>query len=426
MKKQMFSVFMLLCFLSAGLWAGAQQEDTTTIHVVTQKHPAVDALKVFLPEFEEETGIQVDLEDIPQDQLNDKVKLALASGSSEFDIVMLGHMLVPQYQKPGWLASLTDFIEDPEYTDAETFQKDDILGGFFNAAAVGDQLFAMPFYGESTMLMYNKEMFAEAGLNGPPETMEELREYAEILTDTDNGQYGIAMRGRRGINWYPWSGFCYGFGGSWLDENGKPAFNSPEAVAATELFAELIRDYGPPGAGNFSWNDVQLSMQQGTTAMIIDATNFGPRLEDPEESKVVGNVGYAMVPAGKAGRFPSIYSAVLAIPEFSEEKAAAWEFLKWATSSDIQVRSALEENRLDLTRISAWNDPRFLEKYRYPEMIDVTVSSMDIAIAEYLPRVPEFGEAADVLGVAINEVITGKDAQKTMDNAVKSLQDAFE
>jgi len=364
MKRALLTMVIFLMILPLAVWAGAAEEDTVSIRAVTQKHPAVDALKVFLNEFVDSSGIKVDLEDIPQEQLNDKVKLSLASRSSEFDVVMLGHMLVPQYQSSGWLKSLTQMINDPKLTDNSEFQYEDILNGFINASSVDGELYAIPFYGESTMLMYNKEMFAKAGLSGPPETMEELREYAETLTDAKNDKYGIAMRGERSINWYPWSGFCYGFGGTWLDAEGQPAFNSPEAAAATELFAELIRDYGPPGAANFSWNDVQLSMQQGTTAMIIDATNFGPRLEDPNESLVVGKVGYAMVPAGPAGRYPSIYAAALAIPSFSEEPEAAWEFLKWATSSDIQVRSSLEVNRLDLTRKSAWEDPRYLEKYK--------------------------------------------------------------
>ena len=328
-------------------------------------------------------------------------------------------MRIPRYVNAGWVESLTGFIDDPRMTDKKSFNYDDILKGFVNAASVNNKLYAMPFYGESTMLMYNKELFAAANLAGPPKTMKDLEAYAAKLTDPSKKQYGVALRGARTINWYPWSGFAYGFGGQWVDSNGKAAFNTPETIEATRLFAKLIREYGPPGAANFDWNDVQISMQQGTVAMIIDATNFGPRLENPQDSIVVGKVGYAMVPAGTAGRFPSIYSAAMGIPTSSLHKADAWEFLKWATSKDIQLRTALMVDRLDVTRKSVWDDPKFREKYKYQEMINITIQSLDEAIAEYLPRIPEFGDIANILGVAINNAIAGEDAKTALDAGMK-------
>ena len=392
-----------------------------TVRAATQKHPAVDALKELLPGFEA-GGYSVELSDIPQDQLNSRVRLSLSAQTDEFDVIMLGHMLIPQYRNAGWIVSLSDFIDDPQHTNPQEFQFDDILGGFVNAASVDGELYAMPFYGESTMLMYNKEMFAAAGLDQPPQTFEELESYARRLTDKAGNQFGIAMRGRRGINWYPWSGFAYGMGGGWIDSAGRPILNTPETIEATELFSRLISEYGPPGAANFDWNDVQIMMQQGDVAMIIDATNFGPRLENPDDSTVVGQVGYAMVPRGPAGRFPSIYSAALSIPETSSEKDAAWEFLKWSTSTEIQLESAMMVDRLDVTRRSVWNHPDYRERYQLQEMIDTTVTAMDEAIAEYLPRIPEFGDFANILGLAINRVITGDNAATAMADAEAELE----
>ena len=299
------SVLLVLAFTlaSAGVFAGGAKE-AVTIRAATQKHPAIDALKELLPLFQKQTGITVEINDLPQDQLNGKVELSLASGTGEWDIVMMDHMRIPRYVKAGWIESLTPYIGDPRLTDAKSFAYDDILKGFVNAASVNGKLYAMPFYGESTMLMYNKEMFQAAGIMAPPKNMQELGEDAKKLTNADKKQYGIAMRGARSINWYPWSGFAYAFGGGWLGSDGKPDFNSPENIQATDLFAKLIRDYGPPGAANFDWNDVQISMQQGTVAMIIDATNFGPRLENSKDSIVVGKVGYAMVPGRAKGFIP--------------------------------------------------------------------------------------------------------------------------
>jgi len=398
----------------------AKPKETVEITAAMQQHTAVDAIQAMLPEFEQQTGIKVKFDILPQEELHSKTELALASNSGQYDIIMMDMMFTTQYAKADWLAPLDDLIVKNE----ATVQSSDFLGGFYNAFKNDDKTYGLPFYGESTMLMYNKEMFQAAGIENPPATIDEL--IADAKTLTKDGKYGIAIRGMRGegMNIYVWAGFYNAYGGKWL-KDGKPDMNSPEAIKATEVYADLIKNYAPPGGANFSWDQVQLAMQQGTVAMAIDATNFAPRLESPENSKVVGKVGYAMVPSGPAGASPSVYTAGLVVPKGSKHSDAAFQFIAWATSKDIQLKTAIDGMRGDVTRKSVWEDESYRNKYNYPGWIDVTVQSMDQANPDYRPRIAEWKRMGDRLGIAVSETLAGKDVKSALDAAQKDIEVFF-
>jgi|HigsolmetaGSP12D_1036236.scaffolds.fasta_scaffold00285_17 multiple sugar transport system substrate-binding protein/sorbitol/mannitol transport system substrate-binding protein len=399
----------------------AEPKETVEITAAMQQHTAVDAIQAMLPEFEKQTGIKVKFDILPQEELHSKTELALASNSGQYDVIMMDMMFTAQYSKADWLAPLDDLISQNE----ATVQSSDFLSGFYNAFKNDNKTYGLPFYGESTMLMYNKEMFQAAGIANPPSTFDELIADAKKLTK--DGKYGIALRGMRGegMNIYVWAGFYNAFGGKWL-KDGKPDINSPEAIKATEVYADLVKNYGPPGGANFSWDQVQLALQQGTVAMAIDATNFAPRLESPENSKVVGKIGYAMVPSGPAGSSPSVYTAGLVIPKNSKHIDAAFKFIAWATSKEVQLKTALNGLRGDVTRKSVWEDESFKNKYNYPGWIDVTVKSMDQANPDYRPRIVEWKRMGDRLGIAVSEALAGRDVKAALDAAQKDIETYFQ
>lgn len=395
-------------------------KEPVTINAAMQQHTAVDAIKEMLPEFEEKTGIKVQFDILPQEELHSKTELALASDSDQYDVIMMDMMFTTQYAQADWVHPLDEMMA----AKASELQADDFMEGFLSAFQTQGKTYGLPFYGESTMLMYNKEMFAEAGIEQPPATMEELVETAKALTK--DGKYGIALRGARGegMNIYTWAGFFNAFGGKWLVD-GKPYINSEESIRATEVYADLIINYGPPGGANFSWDQVQLAMQQGTVAMAIDATNFAARLENPEQSTVAGKVGYAPVPSGPYGSSPSVYTAGLVIPKGSKHKDAAFEFIVWATSKEIQLRTAIEGMRADATRKSVWEDQSYRDKYNYEGWIDVTIAAMDQADPDYRPRIKEWKRMGDRLGIAISEVLVERDIKTTLDAAQKDIEQFF-
>ncbi|REK66611.1 MAG: sugar ABC transporter substrate-binding protein [Cohnella sp.] len=398
----------------------SETKETVEITAAMQQHTAVDAIQAMLPEFEKQTGIKVKFDILPQEELHSKTELALASNSGQYDVIMMDMMFTSQYSKANWLAPLDDLISQNE----ATIQSSDFLSGFYDAFKNDGKTYGLPFYGESTMLMYNKEIFQAAGIEKPPATIDELVEDAKKLTK--DGKYGIALRGMRGegMNIYIWAGFYNAFGGKWL-KDGQPDINSPEAVKATEVYRDLIKNYAPPGGANFSWDQVQLALQQGTVAMAIDATNFAPRLENPENSKVVGKIGYAMVPSGPAGASPSVYTAGLVIPKSSSHIDAAFQFISWATSKEVQLKTAIDGMRGDVTRKSVWEDESYKNKYSYPGWIDVTVKSMDQADPDYRPRIVEWKRMGDRLGIAVSETLAGRDVKTALDAAQKDIEVYF-
>ena len=377
----------------------------SSIKVLMQTHPATDALRALAPEWTKSTGVAVSIEDFGPEQLLDKLKLSLSAGSADYDVIGLFLDVVAQYQSAGWVEALDPYVGD-------AVKDPDFVQSFLHGLTYGGETVGLPFYGESTSLTYNKPMFEAAAITAIPKTFDELMTTAKALTDRSKRKYGITLRGQRsGQNLlYIWTGFFQGFGGKYFDADYNPTFASKEGAEAAEYYAELMNTCAPPGAANAAWDVVLSHMQQGLAAMCIDATVFGPQLEDPEKSVVVGKIGYADIPAGPAGPAPSIFTYGLAMPKGSNAKEAAGTFIRWATSSEFQIGSAKEKLRGDVTRSSAWTAMKAMPKYDYDNgnWVDTTLHDMGEGNPDYRPRIPEWPAAADIISVAVSSVIAGQ------------------
>ncbi|WP_010268344.1 ABC transporter substrate-binding protein [Paenibacillus senegalensis] len=392
--------------------------ETITLHAAVQNHSSVEAVQALLNEYEADNNVKVVFDVLPQEEIFSKTELALASASDQYDIIMTENMFIPKYARADWLLDLNDYIESTGL-DMEDFSQ-----GFLEALSSNGSVYAIPFYGESSMLMYNKEIFEENGITSPPQTIDELVSIAEQLTK--DGKYGIAMRGLRGqgMNVYTWAGFFNAMGGQWFTEDGQPNVNSPESIQSVEIYADLLSNYAPPGGTEFSWDQVQLNVQQGNVAMAIDATNFASRIEDPDNSTVVGKIGYASVPSGPAGSFPSVSTWGMAIPKHANHPKEAFDFISWVTSKEIQLKTALEGNRADVTRNSVFEDPQYIERYNYDDgnWVDVTSRAFNESYANYRPRIEEWNRFGDLLGIALSEVMAGRSAEEALNNAQKEIE----
>ncbi len=417
-RKNLLSLLSvaLLLALVLNLAPVSAQDDKpyagTTITFAAQFHPSVDGLKPLIPEFEEATGITVVVDEYPYPDIITAQEVAYAAGGATFDVGMMDPLILGTWFSAGWITPLDEFLANEELTDADLIAQDDFLEKSWIQMhdPQTEQLMGLPFYAESIELMYRKDIFEAAGIE-PPETMEELMAAAAAVHNPDEGITGISLRGDRGagLNVYIFTSFLRAFGGDFFDENMKPVLDSPEAIEAAEFYAELLQNYGFPGPANVGWEATLTNMQQGNVAMIIDATVFGGPVEDPEQSVVAGNVGYAMVPAGPAGRAPALSTWGMFIPADSENKEAAWQFVQWATSADIQLRSALLGPRSDVTRTSVWESEEFKElKAGWGNWSEVTLASLEESVPDYRPRIPNWTEVGDRLGVALSEVISGQ------------------
>jgi multiple sugar transport system substrate-binding protein len=208
-------------------------------------------------------------------------------------------------------------------------------------------------------------------------------------------------------------------GGTWLDKDGKPAINSPEAVQAFDLYGRLLRNYGPPGAVNYHWYECVSLFVQGRAAMYTDVNARLFQFEDPTKSQVVGKVGYTLFPAGPAGRKPTMEAISLAVSSKSKKKEAAYFFIQWAASKDVSLKLLVKG--VPVPRVSAWKDPRFLSAQKHTDWIEASLKSLDIASTEWNPPVVAVSEVRDVVGAAIVSSILGENVKAAAEKAAGEM-----
>lgn len=421
---------LVLAMVAAGFVSlGVAQEfdwrqfEGTEIRFMMNQHPFTDFLAPQIPEFEELSGIDVTLETFPEDQFRQRRLLEASSGAETLD----GFMIMPgqvgaQYLGADWVRYLDDFIADPTLTSPD-LDLDDFFAGAMSTFENDEGIYGLPLQIESSLLFYRSDLFAEAGLEGPPETMEELRDYAAALHSDDVA--GFAMRGQGAAATSQIVNLLYSFGGQWLNEDGTSALDSPESIAALEFYADLMREYGPPGPANLHWPEVTSLYAQGQVAMIFDANVFRSIMEDPESAidVVRENTLYAPLPAGPAGRVPAVLVWGLSVNHASENPEAAWYFIQWALSKENQVETLL--SGVPAARTSSWADEEFQQTA--PESwIEGSQTSFQAGQPDWNPPVTAVPEVRDAYGQAIVAALQGEDAAEALQQATQEIDRVLE
>ncbi|NIQ78407.1 MAG: extracellular solute-binding protein, partial [Anaerolineae bacterium] len=271
-------------------------------------------------------------------------------GTGAFDVTVNTFIWSGKWIGAGWCTDLVPLINDPELTDAEEFDVDDFVGGVIGTFRRGDSLYGIPWAGEATLMEYRTDVFEEHGISAPPDTFDEMLNVAEKIHSSEVA--ANLTRGTNGLNWV-WPTYLFAYGGSFFrnpPDDMTPVLNSPEAVTSVEPFVRLSRDYGVPGSLSFGHGDTVTSFSQGSAAMWIDASGLLSGALDPEVSVVHDKVSFALPPAGPNGRTPQIAPHALMIPAATDDKRKGWEFIKWATSKEMQMRIALERNVASMPR----------------------------------------------------------------------------
>jgi ABC-type glycerol-3-phosphate transport system substrate-binding protein len=419
MKKTFFVSLLLVTTGVFLVYAGGGSQGSSAkpeaINIAVQSHTALSALSQLFGEFEQKTGIKVIMDESPQDQLSQKILLDLSSGTGAYDVIGIHSIWLAGYTEPGWLYPIDNYISSEQSSNSSDFDYQDIISPeAFNYKGIQ---YGLPFYSEAHMLFYNKEIFAAAGLpDRAPDNWDELRQFCKTIKEK-TGKTPIAMRGiadNRAIV-YTWNIFAYSNGWiGWFDNNMNPQFDKPAAIEAAKFYTELLNTYGPEGVASYNWPDVQTLMQQGMCAIVIDASNFSARLEDPKMSIISGKIGYGVVPAGPGGlRKPGTLSYGLYIPKASKHHDAAWKFLSWALSKDVQLKTAINGVREDVTRFSVLNDPKYIKKYSLGNYLEKKAESFRIGIKHY-PSIVPFQEVAAEVSVTLNKILVGGDAESLM------------
>jgi len=394
--------------------AGDMPYAGTTLRLVGANHPWQVAIEPMLAEFEAATGIKVNFEAYGEDQLNQKLTTEFTAGGSDIDVFMQRPLQEARVmQMNGWYEDLANCVSDPDYDFA------DFADGAVGTEMVDGVLTGVPIVTEAEVLYYRKDLLEAAGI-AVPTTLDELKAAAEALTDKDNEMYGFVARGQRSPLVTQFSSFLYSSGGDWFDADRQATINTPEALAAIDLYGTLLREYGPPGVLNMSWPQAVAIFAQGNAAMYTDASSIYANVLDPELSAVADKTGVAVFPAGPAG--PIMYNVTswgLAIPSGSQNKEAACEFIKWATSKDIVLKTQ-GEGAVPGARDSVWADPAGSAAFPADWVTAVAASSNGRGYDR--PLVTAVTEARDIIGGAVTVSIEGGDFETAANDANAQFQ----
>ncbi|ACB96072.1 ABC transporter substrate-binding protein [Beijerinckia indica] len=265
---------------------------------------------------------------LEENVLRQKVTTDIATKGGQFDIMTIGNYEVPIWAKRGWLKPLDAL--------GANYDEADLLPTIHEAVSYDGKLYASPFYGESAMVMYRKDLFEKAGLTMPAEpNWDFIAEAARKITDKNASIYGICLRGKAGWgeNMAFLTALANSMGGRWFDEQWKPQFDQPEWQKSIDYYVKLMKDAGPPGASANGFNENLALFQTGKCGIWIDATVAASFVSNPKDSAVADKVGYALFPAsGTLGNHGNwLWAWSLAVPAGSKKDKAAQKFIGWAT-----------------------------------------------------------------------------------------------
>jgi sorbitol/mannitol transport system substrate-binding protein len=323
------------CSGAGGSSSGSAGEDKTITALMVGNPQMEDIQKLTAENFTKQTGITVKFTILPENELRDKVTQDVATQGGQYDVVTIGAYETPIWAKNKWLHELSGYADKDG-----SYDKADLLAPMVKSLSGEDgNLYAVPFYGESSFLMYNKELFAAKNLTMPERpTWTQVADMASKLTDKSKGVAGICLRGLPGWGEVlaPLTTVVNTYGGTWFEKDWTPKVNSPEFTAATKFYVDLVRKYGEPGASQAGFTECLNTFGQGKAAMWYDATSAAGTLEDPNASKVAGKVGYAYAPVEKTKSSGWLWAWAWAMPKTTKKADSAWKFMSWATGKDYE------------------------------------------------------------------------------------------
>jgi len=400
-----------------------QRYKGTTLSLLFYKHPWVDEIEKYFPEFESLTGMKIQHEVIPEVQGREKLVVQMTSGAGDIDAWHASmHVEKRRFWKSGWFQPVNGYLQDKTLT-AEDYAWNDVGKGAVDAVTQPDKtISALPTFPDPFVMFYRKDLFDQKGW-GPPKTLDEIEDRAKALHNPPS-MYGFVMRGLKNANATPWAFVLFAMGGKYLTPERKSAINTPEWIKTMEWYAGMLRKYAPPGVVNFNWYECSAAFIQGQVGMYIDGVNFANQFEDPTKSKIVGKVGYAPLPAGPAGRFAPTFTNAMAVSAQSKHKEAAYLFCEWATSKKSCNRELL--GGVGVARASTWGLPEIKAKPKMPlSWYQAYQESLKFS-RPGLPEIVDVTQYRDIIGVAIQKAIEGAKPADVIAEANKQFQEMLD
>ncbi len=386
----------------------------TELTLATMTDQYVTGFRYLIPKFEEETGIKIVLDELGYVDLYQKLTADFVGHTANYDLMTVDIVWSGEYAANKYTLPLDDFMA----RDEAELQLDDIMPVAWTLGEWEGKHWAYPLAGYANVLNYRKDVLAEAGLE-PPKTQQELLAYAKQLTDADNDFYGIALLGAKGPavaqDYMAW---VQQHGGTILGADGKPVLNSAQNVEILEFFGELFK-YAPPGATDYWWDQRETAFRSGNVAMMEGWSIARAGYEDPDISSVVGNVAIAKAPVTE-GMDPKYGFGGwgIGINADSENAEAAWEFIKWLSSPEIQ-KEWIRHDGAPIRR-STLENPELNKEFPW---FPILLESFENGDGDYRPRIPQYSIIQDALGTAVNGYLVGEmSAQEALDQAQAQVE----
>ncbi|KAF1042222.1 MAG: Trehalose-binding lipoprotein LpqY [Herbaspirillum frisingense] len=397
----------------------AQSCNVPVLKVLAQKSLGLTVMEKSLADYQKRTGTRIDISYFGENDRRAKSRLDASTNAGSYQVYYVDEANVAEFASAGWIVPLQKYFpKDADY--------DDFLPGRRAVASYKGVAYFAPLIGGSDFLFYRRDLLEKAGI-AVPRTLDELVAGIKKL-NAPPSMYGWVARGQRGsgMNVWRWAPFMLAQGASWTDKNQQPAFNSPAAVKATQLYAELFK-YAPPGAATYDWSNALEAFRSGKVAFMIESTPFADWMEDPGKSSVADKVGYARPPSP----LPSAaYGHGLAISSVGAKdectRQAAGKFIAFATGKE-QEQARLRDNVFsDYNRTSTVQSDYF-QKHVKPQILAGLKDTTPVSKVTFWPS-PQWPDIGDNLGVALEEVFTGtqKDIPRALDEAAQYAQDAME
>jgi len=366
----------LLASALACLLAGTGSAVAATLTIATVNNPDMLIMQKLSPEFTKETGIGLNWVVLDENTLRERVTTDIATKSGTFDVVTIGTFETPQWGKNGWLDPIGDL--------GATYDMNDIFPSVRAGLSYKGTLYAVPFYAESSMTYYRKDLFQAAGLTMPAQpTYDDIAKFADKLNDSSKGVYGICLRGLPG--WGENMAFLTTvvntFGGAWFNMKWEPLLTSAPWEKAISFYVDLMKRDGPPNATSNGFTENLALFSTGKCGMWIDATVAAGYLYDPSKSKVAADVAVAPAPVDVTPHGAHwLWSWALAIPSTSRQEADAKKFLAWATSKsyiDLVGKTDGWVSAPPGTRESTYKNPDYLKAAPFAPLVEQSILTAD-------------------------------------------------
>lgn len=423
----------------AGWGGGVGGGGPNSINVLmVNNQQMIDLQKLTADNFTRETGISVNFTVLPENDVRDKISQEFSSQAGQYDVATVSNFEVPIYARSRWIAPLDDYIKaDPGFDQA------DILKPMVTSLSGDDgRVYGQPFYGESSFLMYRKDVLAAKGITMPAKpTWPQVADIAARADGAQPGMRGICLRGQPGWGqvFAPLTTVVNTFGGTWFTKDWQAQVNSPEFTEAVRFYVDLVRAHGETGAPQAGFTECLNNLIQGNVAMWYDATSAAGSLE-ASDSPVKGKIGYAPAPVVRTQSAGWLYAWSWGIQQASTKKDNAWKFISWASGKGYENLVGQQIGWSSVPagkRASTYENPRYLAESRaFAGPTKAAIDAADPRNPGVQPRpasgiqfvdIPEFPDLGTQVSQQISSAIAGQTSvQDALDRGQQLADDVAE